>query len=979
MYKIFADDILIYDDTSSDPYYKVTSPTLTLELGAAGSLKMTIPPGNAGYETIERMSTTIRVEKDGGTIWEGRVLQEDGDFWNQRILFCEGALAYLNDSVQEQMTMQVVGGSVESVMGSLIGKHNYFASDNRKFDGFVLVDNAIQRKIGELNFTTDYETTIEAIQKYLISQYGGYLNVRYQNGIRHLEYLENPAVEGTIQNRNSQVIEFGKNLMDFTKSFDASEFATVLLPLGKKNEKQEGDTGPDTYTTVASVDHDTDSDFIQSRDKDIYVHNVNTESAYGRIEKVIHFDDVEDPLELFTKAKMYLLGLQFNKMRIRLSAFDLHYLNPDIEGVKLGDLIRVKSTPHGLDTILPIQKLDIPLDRPQDTAFELAGEITVGFTSASNQINEELFMQINQALDRDAILEAASAHVNAIMSQILNGFITLETETDDSGNIHSDALYISDAQPLKNPDGTYNASRFWKWSMTGLGFATVLADGTLDWKTAMTMDGTILGERIAAASIHGTQISADAFTLVTSAGQSALTMRVAPRVLAPDAFEVGNIDDTNGKNINGTTYARTKGKIRLESGWGFHVTGYTYELFLYSDDNDSESGFVCFYASPTADVYSIPVTGYYRIVLRKTDTTAISNADLAAMPKAVAVGGNSSVISAADLKIIGMVTFESLGTGGTDSSGHATVIDGGHIISHTIDADKLNVYGLTVKRKQNGQVTDDVTFAISENGDVTIDAVVQLSENSVITFNQGNPTTLGTVIGEIDGANASATAAAASASQAETSAQNAATSANNAETAANTANTNATAASGKAKQAAILAAMIANGTYTGAEIDGVTYNATFIDGKKIISPLIYANVFTAITTNTTNPNQSSQTNPIGGFVLERPVSGSPNVEAFKIYYWYGNEGWEAHFAAENRMVFEKPVTFFKSITFGLNDPVGGPQSELLTYGKIKMYGSNAEINLGSGRLVADYQGKSWGPSTNRPSSPVVGQLYFQTD
>jgi hypothetical protein len=69
MYKIYADDILIYDDTSPDPYVKVASPKLTVEKNAAGSLKMTIPPGNAGYDYIVRMITEIKVEKDGYEYW----------------------------------------------------------------------------------------------------------------------------------------------------------------------------------------------------------------------------------------------------------------------------------------------------------------------------------------------------------------------------------------------------------------------------------------------------------------------------------------------------------------------------------------------------------------------------------------------------------------------------------------------------------------------------------------------------------------------------------------------------------------------------------------------------------------------------------------------------------------------------------------------------------------------------------------------
>ena len=94
MYSIYADGACIYSDVFAVDSMKVINPKLTLEDNGAGSLAVTLPPHNAGYASIVRMVTDISVQKDGEEIWAGRVLSESEDFYRNRILYCEGELAY---------------------------------------------------------------------------------------------------------------------------------------------------------------------------------------------------------------------------------------------------------------------------------------------------------------------------------------------------------------------------------------------------------------------------------------------------------------------------------------------------------------------------------------------------------------------------------------------------------------------------------------------------------------------------------------------------------------------------------------------------------------------------------------------------------------------------------------------------------------------------------------------------------------------
>lgn len=154
MYSVYADGVCIYNDAFALDNMKLASPKLTLEDNAAGSFVMTVPPSNLGYSTIIRMVTDIAVHKDGKEIWAGRVLSENEDFYRNRVLTCEGELAFFNDSTQPPA--EYAGGTIREYLEAMIAIHNAKVGDNRKFTiGIVtVVDEDFP------TYYTNYEKTI---------------------------------------------------------------------------------------------------------------------------------------------------------------------------------------------------------------------------------------------------------------------------------------------------------------------------------------------------------------------------------------------------------------------------------------------------------------------------------------------------------------------------------------------------------------------------------------------------------------------------------------------------------------------------------------------------------------------------------------------------------------------------------------------------------------------------------------------------
>ncbi len=471
MYSVYADNTCIYNDISPMENLKLISPKLTLEDNAAGSFSMTVPITNVGYNLIKRLTTDISVRKNGREIWAGRVLTEDNDYWNNRILYCEGELAFLNDSTQPQAEYHNM--TVRGFLQALIDIHNAKVGDNRKFTlGAVTVTDSND----SLYRYTNYEKTIECINEKLIDKLGGHMRVRKERGVRYLDYLED------YPNTNSQVIRFGENLMDFTKNWDMSEFATVILPLGNRLEESEIEA-LEEYLTVESVN-----------DGSKYVQSANAVKTYGWIEKVVHWGNVSTPSVLLSKAQRYLSEIQFDEMTIELKALDMNYLNVQSEEIKLLDKVKVISKPHGMNRYFPVKKLEIPLDKPEDTLFTLGDKVRTSLTSVNNKVNSDILKKIDDMPKKSQMLEEAKANATAIMRMATRGYITIVQ--DDDG---SEALYASDTK-ITDPEHIPSTTKLWKLFAGGFGYSR---DGGMTYDMAMTMDGAIVADRITAGTLNG--------------------------------------------------------------------------------------------------------------------------------------------------------------------------------------------------------------------------------------------------------------------------------------------------------------------------------------------------------------------------------------------------------------------------------------------------------------------------------------------
>lgn len=483
MYSVYGDGICIYNDLHLSGAVNALNPKLKLSDNSAGSLEITLPVGNAGYEKLERLSSEIVVKRDNEEIWAGRIIGEKANFQNSRVLTCEGEFAYFNDTTQPPTEYNET--TVYSFILALINEHNSKVEENKQFEiGSITVQETISR-------VTDNETTMEAFKDHLIDKLGGHMRVRRvydEDGKLHkyVDYLKD------YPNTNGQTIRFGENLLDFTRNWDMGEYATVLMPRGAKLDESPIES-VDAYLDVSSVNGG-------SR----YVTNEEGIKRFGWIELVVDFEDITEPEELLQKAKEYLENEQFDDVVIDVSAVDLRYLSKDTLPINLLDNVRCISRPHGMDRIFPVTELSIQLDNPANSTYTL-GDTSPNstLTASTRAANAEILERMKSIPNEKTILDKAQDNATSIMNMATQGYVTIIKNQNGSEYL---AVSSENANIAYDPssDTWKSGTKLWKWNINGLAYSK---DGGRNFTdAAITMDGAIVANFITTGEMSADRI-----------------------------------------------------------------------------------------------------------------------------------------------------------------------------------------------------------------------------------------------------------------------------------------------------------------------------------------------------------------------------------------------------------------------------------------------------------------------------------------
>lgn len=469
MYRVYCNDSPLYDLRDED--LVLISPIVKIGENTAGSFEFSILPKHPHYEEVNELTSVITAYDGDEEIFCGRVVEITKDLYNRKKVICEGELAYFNDSIQRPAKYQ--GLTVRGYLETLVNIHNQQVKNQGIDKTFKVGAVTVQDNNDYVYKYTNWESTLEVIKTDLLNTYGGYLRIRKENGVRYIDYLAD------YPNINTQVIEFGSNLLDFTHDMVASDIVTAVIPLGARLEDVTEVEGLDAYLTIKDVNGGVD-----------YVYSQEAVKSYGWIFKTVKWDDVHVADNLLRKGKEYLSDIQFAQITLTVSAVDLHMLHVDMERIKVLDEIRVTSSPNGLDRFFPVSEMTIYLDKPSNNKLTLGTSYSKNSLSTKTESNmTSIKDKIDSLPNKSEILEEARENASQLIHSATNGHV----------------VTTADEQLIMDTADKKTARKLWRWNLNGLGYSKTGYNGTYD--TAITMDGQIVGERLVGGSVTADKLS----------------------------------------------------------------------------------------------------------------------------------------------------------------------------------------------------------------------------------------------------------------------------------------------------------------------------------------------------------------------------------------------------------------------------------------------------------------------------------------
>lgn len=433
MYKIYLGSSLVFDDSDIRDERFVEEPTLEMEVGKAGTLKFSVYPNHPLYNSFYKLTSYVTLMRNDEVLFKGRVLSSEDNMIGARKITVEGSLAFLNDSIIRpydfsEFTYQ--RKTPAQLLEWYLTQHNSQVESTRQIAlGTVTVTLPEGQYLTPS--TRSYDNTLSNINKQLLDECGGYLIVRYYNGVTYLDYLSEFTTQA------DQTVELGKNLLDITQTVEADELATIIIPLGNDEEIEVEYVDPETgvistqtirrpITIVGVIDPETHEEVTVD-----YIRNEDLIDEYGEIYKSVEFD-CDLRIDLYNEAKAYVNSLSMLARTIEVSALDLSRINVSLDSFRIGTNVHVKSAYHGVNDVVPVTKISLNILHPEDSQLTLGNTIssfTENNTREKNRTNK-VIEKIKDDTDEE-IRKVASTPMLKLSWDSVNSIAKMEqTDTD---------------------------------------------------------------------------------------------------------------------------------------------------------------------------------------------------------------------------------------------------------------------------------------------------------------------------------------------------------------------------------------------------------------------------------------------------------------------------------------------------------------------------------------------------------------------
>ena len=364
------------------------SPKLTREVSKGGSLVFTMTRDHTQYDMLQKLSTVVQVRRDGKEIWRGRVLKHEADFYNRRVVYCEGALSYFNDS---SITPFNYKGTLRQFLQHIVAAHNEQVKSKMKCFQLGTVTAALgnlQVQFGDADqygVGEDYGKVWDILDKLVLKVFGGYFYCGFDaaTGYNVLNYCDQ-AVEAKRQ--TAQKIEYGRNLLNLSETTDATDLYTRIYPIGNKHTVDTSkwyyklmwwrDPSKDKHEErwgIMEADAATVAQYLPASGysynlEEGWIQNDTAVQKFGIITRIVELD-ADSANDTFAAGVQALQQNYAMKTSYVIRAVDLVDAGYDTDRLDFSMYSHIISKPHSVDAVMLCTKLVEPLEKPAQKEF----------------------------------------------------------------------------------------------------------------------------------------------------------------------------------------------------------------------------------------------------------------------------------------------------------------------------------------------------------------------------------------------------------------------------------------------------------------------------------------------------------------------------------------------------------------------------------------------------------------------------------
>lgn len=241
MYRITYDGLTIFD-----PYGNanevVSDASMSVEVNASAYLDFTMAITHPLYDTIRERAGVVTLTWDSTVLFEGVIESVEMDIQGNKSISCVSAMDYLNDThVRPYSTIPgeedlTAPSSVDGYFQWLVDQHNDHVLDASKmFDVGINQGANLQQNNFIYRSSESEPTTASEITDQILDSLGGYLTMRYEDGRKVLDLYAD------LHTMNAQIVDFGVNITDFSKTTDTTDQYTAILLHGGSPTFEGGD------------------------------------------------------------------------------------------------------------------------------------------------------------------------------------------------------------------------------------------------------------------------------------------------------------------------------------------------------------------------------------------------------------------------------------------------------------------------------------------------------------------------------------------------------------------------------------------------------------------------------------------------------------------------------------------------------------------------------------------------------------------